>query len=243
MILRSVGIAGAIVVGLAVASALTLLPAILAVVGTRIDRLAVRGSRSRRAPTGRGRGSRGGSCATRWPSSCRRCRSCSCSASRSCTSGSTPPTRRSCRRRCPSREAYDILAREFGEGEFAPLALAIRTTGDATTPDNVAKLYDYSRRLEADPRISRVVSLVDVDPRLTLAQYQLLYAAPGGPPDRFVATALGATTKGDLTAFTVYTRYGPNRDEGRALVHELRDPASPLAPPAGRLGAGRRWRR
>ena len=32
----------------------------------------------------------------------------------------------------PSREAYDILAREFGEGEFAPLALAIRTTGDAT---------------------------------------------------------------------------------------------------------------
>ena len=42
MILRSVGIAGAIVVGLAVAAALTLLPAGLAIVGTRIDRLAVR---------------------------------------------------------------------------------------------------------------------------------------------------------------------------------------------------------
>ncbi len=42
MILRSVGIAGAIVVGLAVASALTLLPAILVIVGTRIDRLAIR---------------------------------------------------------------------------------------------------------------------------------------------------------------------------------------------------------
>ena len=48
-----------------------------------------------------------------------------------------------------------------------------------------------------------------------------------------MATALAATTKGDLTAFTVYTPYGPNRDEGRALVHELRDPASALAPPAG----------
>ena len=68
---------------------------------------------------------------------------------------------------------------EFGEGEFAPLVLAIRTTGDATTPDNVAKLYDYSRRLEADPRVTRVVSLVDVDPRLTLAQYQLLYGVTG----------------------------------------------------------------
>src|SRR3954467_9449139 len=42
MILRSVGIAGAIVVGLAVASALTLLPAILTIVGARIDRFAVR---------------------------------------------------------------------------------------------------------------------------------------------------------------------------------------------------------
>ena len=46
MILRSVGIAGAIVVGLAVASALTLLPAILAIVGDRIDR-------SRSGPCGR----------------------------------------------------------------------------------------------------------------------------------------------------------------------------------------------
>src|SRR4029077_1054308 len=95
----------------------------------------------------------------------------------------------------PSREAYDILAKEFGEGEFAPLVLAIRTTGDATTPANVAKLYDYSRRLESDPRATRVVGLVDADPRLTLDQYQLLYGSPGGPPDRFVSTALAATTK------------------------------------------------
>ena len=42
MILRSVGIAGAIVVGLAVASALTLLPAVLTILGPRIDRLAIR---------------------------------------------------------------------------------------------------------------------------------------------------------------------------------------------------------
>jgi RND superfamily putative drug exporter len=78
-----------------------------------------------------------------------------------------------------------------------------------------------------------VDSLVDVDPRISLLQYQLLYASPGGPPDRFTATALAATTKGDLTAFTVTTGYGPNRDEARALVRDLRDPASPLAPPAG----------
>ena len=126
-----------------------------------------------------------------------------------------------------------MLAREFGEGEFAPLVLAVRTTGDATTPANVAALYDYSRRLAADPRISRVASYVDLDERLTLEQYQLLYGSPSGPPDRFVAATLGATTRGDLTAFTVTTPYGPNNEEARALVRELRDPASRLAPPAG----------
>ena len=42
MILRSVGIAGAIVVGLAVSAALTLMPALLAIVGTRIDQFAIR---------------------------------------------------------------------------------------------------------------------------------------------------------------------------------------------------------
>ena len=35
----------------------------------------------------------------------------------------------------------------------------------------------------ADPRITHVDSLVDVDPRMTLEQYQLLYRADGRPPD------------------------------------------------------------
>jgi len=233
MILRSVGIAGAIVVGLAVASAITLLPAILAIIGTRIDALAVRGVTVEPGADGP------------WARLARR-------VMRHPVAVLVPtlslllvlgvpflqvrfnaPDATILPSSVPSRETYDILARVFGEGEFAPIVLAVRTTGSATTPENLAKLYDYSRRLAADPRVSRVSSLVDVDPRLTLDQYRLLYGSVGGPPDRFVAASLAATTSGDLTAFTVTTPYGPNRDEGRSLVREMRDPTSPLAPPAG----------
>ena len=239
MILRSVGIAGAIVVGLAVAAAITLLPAILAIVGTRIDVArrpeGHRGARRRR-PVGAPRPPRHAPPGRRADPDAGR--SCWCWACRSSTSGSTPRTPRSFPPSVPSRETYDILARTFGEGEFAPIVIAVRTTGDATTPGNVARLYDYSRRLAADPRVSRVASLVDVDPRLTLAQYQLLYGGAAGPPDRFVAATLGATTKGDLTAFTITTPYGPNRDEGRALVRDLRDPGGPARAPGRRHG---RW--
>jgi len=233
MILRSVGIAGAIVVGLAVASALTLLPAVLTIVGTRIDRLAIRRVTPR--PGTDGPWARLARWVMRRPvavlvptlaiilvlgSPFLHVRF------NAPDSSILPPS-------VPSRAAFDRLRAEFGEGEFAPIVLAIRTNGPATAPDNLAALFEYSRRLAADPRVSRVDSLVTIDPRLTLDQYRLLYSAPGGPPDRYALTTLGATTRGDLTAFTLYTPFGPNREEGKALVAALRDPGDFLAPPAG----------
>ncbi|HEY8799831.1 MAG TPA: MMPL family transporter [Candidatus Limnocylindrales bacterium] len=233
MILRSVGIAGAVVVFLAVISALTLLPAVLAIVGSRIDAFAVRRVVPSDDPNGP------------WARLARR-------VMRHPVAVLIPtlavlvvlgspflhvrfnaPDSTILPASVPSRAAFDRLANAFGEGEFAPIALAIRTDGLATSPANVAALYDYSRRLAADPRIRRVDSLVDVDPRLRLDQYQLLYADPSGPRDRFVATALAATTHGNLTAFTVTTPFGPNRDEGKSLVADLRNPTGPLAPPTG----------
>jgi RND superfamily putative drug exporter len=133
----------------------------------------------------------------------------------------------------PSRAAFDRLRDAFGEGEFAPIVIAIRTGGPATSATNLTSLYEYSRRIAADPRVTRVDSLVDVDPRMTLAQYELLYADPSGPRDRFTATVLASTTKADLTAFTITTPFGPNRDEGRALVRALRAPTGDLAAPPG----------
>jgi RND superfamily putative drug exporter len=233
MILRSVGIAGAIVVLLAATSALTLLPALLAIVGPRVDALAIRRVVPRDDPDGPW------ARLARWVM--RRPVAVLVPTLlvllvlgspflhvRFNAPDSTilPPS-------VPSRAAFDRLAASFGEGEFAPIVLAIRTDGPATSPANVAALYDYSRRLAADPRIRRIDSLVDVDPRLKKQQYQLLYADPNGPRDRFVATVLAATTKGDLTAFTITTPYGPNRDEGRSLVGDLRSHSGPLAPPSG----------
>jgi putative drug exporter of the RND superfamily len=233
MILRSVGMAGAVVVGVAVSAALTLLPAILAILGPRIDALAVR--RIDPSSTGDGRWARLARAVMAHPvailiptlgallvlgSPFLRVRFNAPDAT------ILPPS-------VPSRASYELLASTFGEGAFAPLAVAVRTDGPATSAANVARLYDYSRRIAADPRVTSVESLVDVDPRLTLEQYQLLYAVPGGPPDRFVQAASGASTKGDLTVFTVYTPYGPNRDEARALVGALRSRTGPLAPPVG----------
>ena len=235
MVLRSVGIAGAIVVGLAVSASLTLLPALLAVLGPRVDAFAIR-----RLQSATDRHEEGA-----WARLARRVMDRPLlffvpTLLLLLVLGSpflhvrfNAPDATILPPGVPSRQAYDLLATTFGEGEFAPLSLAVRTTGPATDPANVGALYDYSRRIAADPRVARVDSLVDVDSRLDRAQYQLLYGAPAGPADRYVGQRLSLTTRGDLTAFTVYTHYGPNRREGQALVDDLRNPASALAPPPG----------
>jgi RND superfamily putative drug exporter len=233
MILRSVGIAGAIVVGLAVAAALTLLPAVLVLFGRHLDRFAVRRVAAR--PTGDGPWARLARAVMRRPVAV-----LVPTLAFLLLLGSpflhvrfNAPDSSILPASVPSRAAFDRLRAEFGEGEFAPISLAIRTDGPVIAPDNLAALFDYSRRLAADPRVRRVDSPVDVDPRMTLAQYQLLYGDPNGPRDRFVATALAASVRGDLTTFTITTPYNGNSNEGRALVRDLRAADGPLAPPPG----------
>jgi RND superfamily putative drug exporter len=235
MILRSVGIAGAIVVALGVAAAMTLLPAVLALAGAHLERLRVRRVKPRAEAEG------AWSRLAWWVM--RRPVAVLVPTLAVLLLLGTPflhvrfnaPDARILPEDAPSRAAFDRLAESFGPGPFAPIVLAIRTRGSALEPANLEALYDYSRRLDADPRIERVDSLVDVDPRLTLQQYQLLYGLGSRPPDRVVAAVLAATTspQGDLTAVTIFTPYGPNEAIARDLVGDLRSAAGPLAPPAG----------
>jgi RND superfamily putative drug exporter len=232
MILRSVGIAGAIVVALGVAAAMTLLPAALAIAGVNLERLRIRKVRPR--PDDEGPWSR-----LAWAVMRRPIAVLVPTLALLLLLG-TPflhvtfnaPDARILPENAPSRAAFDRLAEEFGPGPFAPIVLAVRTRGDVRDPGNLAELYDYSRRLAADDRIDLVQSLVDVDPRLSLEQYQLLYGGRSAPPDRFIAEVLRGTTSGDLTAFTLTTPYGPNEAVARELVRDLRSGTGSLAPPA-----------
>lgn len=233
-ILRSIGIAGAITVALAVLASLTLLPALLGVLGARVDRLAVR-KVAYEEPSEQGGWARLARGVMRRPLAVAvptlvllvALGSPWLGVKFNAPDGSILPER------VPSRQALDALTGAFGEGEFSPMTVAVRTDGAATEPQNIALLYDWVRTLEGDPRVARVDSIVSIDSRLTLAQYQLLYGSPtGAPPDRYVQQLLAVTTKGNLTAVTITPAQGPNRPDTRALVAELRA-ATPDAVGAG----------
>jgi putative drug exporter of the RND superfamily len=123
----------------------------------------------------------------------------------------------------PSRAAYDLLASRFNARETTPILLAVQTKGNVLSPDNVRNLYAYVRRIEADPRVARVDSIVSADPRFTLEQYELLYTHPQLIADPYLAALLKTSVAGDTTMVSVISKYGMLDQNSQELVQTIRN--------------------
>ena len=236
--LRSVGIGGVLVVLMAVLAAITLLPAVLAIIGTRVNAFPVRLPRlwgqKQEQPNRDGSTSidpqygfwyRLSQIVMRYPL-------------RifvtvlfiliglglpflmvrfSAPDASILPAD------VPSRAAYDLLASRFNVRETTPILLAVQTKGNVLTPNNIHNLYAYVQRIEADPLVQRVDSIVSADPRFTLEQYELLYAHPQLVADPYLAAFLKTSVAGDTTMISVISKYGMLDQHTEALVQTIRN--------------------
>ncbi len=221
MMLRSLGLGGAIVVALGVLAALTLLPALLATVGHRIDALALLRWSEAQAPL--------------WT------RLAAAVMSRPwrvlvpvlvlLLAMGTPflgarfslPDVAVLPESVESRVGYDLIQRHWGQGETGPITLVLQApSGSILSPERVAALYDLSRYVAQDPEVARVESIVDVDPRITKGQYELLYAHGRAGLDAYTRASLGAASGEHVTSMTVVPKCSSTADECVDLVHRLR---------------------
>ena len=123
----------------------------------------------------------------------------------------------------PSRAAYDLLASRFNARETTPILLAVQTKGNVLTPDNIRNLYAYVRRIEADPRVARVDSIVSADPRFALDQYEVLYTHPQLVADPYLSAFLKTSVAGDTTMISVISKYGMLDQHSQELVQTIRN--------------------
>jgi RND superfamily putative drug exporter len=220
MMLRSIGLGGCLVVFATVAAALTLLPALLSLLGPRINRLQVLPpSRSvtlfwehlthgvMRRPILAGVPALVLLLALGLPFLHVQLSSPDASI--------LPPS-------VASRQAFDELTAAFAPGETSPIEVAIRMPGNVLDPPNLGRLFTFTHAIAQDSRVARIDSIVTIDPRLTLAQYHIIYADPARIPDVFAASTLQATVKGDTTVVRVYSRYPSTSAESQALVQQIR---------------------
>jgi len=222
MMLRSLGIGGAIVVLVSLTAALTLLPAVLAVLGPRINALSVfRRKRSTQfrfwhhlatwvmkhpvvvlvvvVPFLLALGSPflevklGGSGVMVLPES------------------------------APSRQGYEIMEAEFGEGETSPILIAVRSEKSILGTEEVGAIYNYARELSLLDGVVRVDSIVTLDSLLSKEHYQGMYANPPLIDDPTIKSALSRLTSDTTTVISVISNQPPVTQEANDLVKEIRN--------------------
>jgi putative drug exporter of the RND superfamily len=236
--LHSVGLGGVLVVLMAVFAALTLLPAALAIIGTRINAFPVRipKLRKQKATTGTVVGAtyseahhgfwyRLSHLVMRYPVRIfvpvllllLALGSPFLGVRFSAPDASILPAS------VPSRAAFDLLNSRFNAQDSTPILIALQTSGDVLTPGNIQNLYHYVQRIEADPRVARVDSIVSADPRFTLAQYQALYAHPQLVSDPYLASFLKVSVAGNTTMIQVISKYGALDQRALQLVLTIRN--------------------
>jgi RND superfamily putative drug exporter len=173
----SIGVGGLLVAFVAVAAALTLLPATIAFLGDRIEQPRWLGRIV-------GRAQRGGF----WASWARTAMKhpiafvalglivigALASPALSLETRATGVTMLG--RDVQSRQGFETLARDFGAGTTSPVQIVVRAPQGLGRPETVAGIDALSRAVAADPRFAQAVSITTVDPRLTLEQYQAMYA-------------------------------------------------------------------
>jgi RND superfamily putative drug exporter len=234
--LHSVGLGGMLVVILAVLAALTLLPALLSLLGLRVNALPVNvprlWKRSNRAMNGasatepqHGFWYRLSHLVMRYPVRV------FVSVLLLLISFGLPflsvrfsaPDASILPANVPSREAYDLLATRFNLRETTPILLAVQTKGNIMTSENIRNLYYYIKRIEADPRVERVDSIVSADPRVTLDQYEVLYTHPELIADPYLAVLAKSWVSGDTMMVQVVSKYTMDDPRSQALVLTIRN--------------------
>ncbi len=237
LFLRSVGMGGAATVGLAVVGTLTLLPAILALLGTRVNSLSVKqwlpGHRKAGQPdTQNNVWWRISHFVMRHPG-------------KVLIATIVPllflglpflkatftlPDERSLPRGAQSREVGEVLRAQFSH-DINPVKVVVQSPEAALSAASVGQLYDYTRQLAAVPGVRQVESLVTLDPTLSKAAYQQLYTEVGAgrPPSEPIAQAASYYARDNFSLINVLYDSEPQAVESQQLVKRLRA----IDPPVG----------
>jgi len=231
---RSMAIGSMSVVAVAVLAAVTLLPAVLSLVGHWVDRL--------RLPLLRPRGAAGEGFWHRWAVGImRRPWAFTAAALVALLVMAVPfagirlgqpgaailPADES------PRLATERLAAEFGAGVTGPMEILVDTPGGAGTRANLERVDRLTRAVQADQAVVAVQSLTAVLPRAGLDAHATLYAdGPQGVDPRLApaVTGLANWDRGaDLARITVVTRDAPESEAAEDLVDRVRDQYVPAA--------------
>ncbi|HXG41006.1 MAG TPA: MMPL family transporter [Candidatus Limnocylindrales bacterium] len=126
-----------------------------------------------------------------------------------------------------SRDAFVALQREFPSGETTPIVVLADVAGDPTSPENALVLARLAERIEAVPGVDRVDSPFSLrDPatgrRLSPDEVAAVYALPPESRPPALQGLLARSVAGSTVRLDAISPYPPASPEGMAVVPAVR---------------------
>jgi putative drug exporter of the RND superfamily len=242
-IMTSMGIGGAVVVGVAVLAALTLLPSLMGVLGPRINSLRIpflsrftMQAEKRETDEDMKKEPRGFWELLAW-GVMRRPVLVIVAVSALLIGLSWPvfsiaigtPGSSTLPKSAESRQGIDILNAQFPATNEYPILIVAQTPGGSSmlTSDNLAKLDNLSKWIAKQNHVTGVISLTQLPstpgtPALSEQQLATLYSTGAYQQNPAMAQLVSSTTNGDTTLIMVKSNTKIDSSEGKALIDTLR---------------------
>lgn len=224
--IQSIGLAGAIVVAVSVTAALTLLPALLGILGPRVNLMTV----ARPQATERF-----------WGALARRTVRWAVLVFIVVTVGLlglASPVRRmevgvpgveNLPAHVPARVGWELFRAEVPEQEASPINVVVRTGSQWLTQEKLEQLFELTRNLSADPGVDRVQGLTTLVPDADPVRLGEILALQTVRPDPRLTAAVSQFYRDDVFLFRVIPKDPP----GSQAARELADRLQRLSVPAG----------
>ena len=228
MFFRSLGISGVLVTALACLTALTLLPALICLLGRRIDRFAIRSTLARPQRV-------------RWQAMAERVMRHALPIALATTVfllvlgipslglRASLPDSTMLPSSAESRRGFEVLSEAFhSSGDIQIWALVDFAGRPALAPESMRQLDEFIGRLKADQQVSNAVSVASLDPRMNLDQHLLLFSDWNVLSDPLARRTAEALVRDSRTLVGVASKGSYNDPATLDLVNRIRNTAAEM---------------
>jgi len=125
--------------------------------------------------------------------------------------------------RLEARQGFDRLVTDFPGRDQTTFSVVVNyPDGTPLTASRIADQYALDRRIAAIPGVLRTDSLYDLDPKLTLADYQAMYTGDLSQLPPAARQMLGNVGK-HIVLIQAQSSYDPSSDGARNILKAIRD--------------------
>ena len=127
----------------------------------------------------------------------------------------------------PARIGFEVILNDFPGGESDPITVAMtwpgKDLGGSLSAERQAQVAAYAGRILGSERnVTAVESVLTPPPGVPAAQYPALLALPAAQRPAALNTYVASWLARDTTKLRVFSSYVPDSDDGRALVGRIR---------------------